>query len=99
MSIDGYCICDVMVQNEQVFKQGDAISQELLLNTLSIGAFEPSMFGSSYLSSQESDVIVHKKSGLMDTETIFEFIDSNGIRQLRKNLHSPVYIVGSNLSF
>jgi hypothetical protein len=85
--------------NEQVFNQCDAIDQNFVSSTLSIGAFEPSMCDSSYLSNKVGYVTVHKKNGLMDSETIFEFHERNGVRKFWKNLHNSVYIVGSNLSF
>ena len=99
MSIDDYCVCDVTVQNDQVFRESDAINPFTLGDSLFIGAFEPSIFGSSYTSSTIGEVTMHKKNGLMDSETIFEFIDSNGVRQLRKNMRSTVKIVGLDLSF
>jgi uncharacterized protein (DUF1501 family) len=99
ISIDGYCVCDVTVQNEQVFRESDTINSGILGNSLFTGAFEPSILGSSYTSSTVGDVTFYKKNGLMDSETIFEFIDRNGVRQLRKNMRSTVKVVGVDLSF
>jgi uncharacterized protein (DUF1501 family) len=99
MSIDGYCVCDVTVQNDPVFGSSDTMNPSLLEDSLFVGAFEPNILGSSYTSSVVGYVTIHKKNGLMDSETIFEFIDSNGVRQLRKNVRSTVKVVGLNLSF
>jgi uncharacterized protein (DUF1501 family) len=99
ISIDGYCVCDVTVQNDPVFGESDLINPLKLGQSLFIGAFEPSILGSSYISSTVEDITTHKKNGLMDSETIFEFIDGNGVRQLRKNMRSTVKIVGLDLSF
>ena len=42
------CICDVLVSDEQIFVNGDTLSQEDVLSALPIGAFDPSTSSSIY---------------------------------------------------
>jgi len=92
---DGACLCAISVTEEHVFQE--IPSKEDLQSELFIGAFESSL---NTPSSANGGVSVHNGSeGDMSMNTVFEFIDENGIRQLRKNMKSTVNIVGSSLSF
>jgi len=91
------CLCDVSVTDEPAFKGSAAPSRTQVLTTLPVGAFEPS--GAQSGSKAGVTWYNPNDSGTFTTETVFEVIDDNGVRQLRKNLKSTTKILQSNLSF
>lgn len=99
---DGSCICDVSISHDQVYMEDDIIAGNLtadnILERLTIGAFDPSMIGSSVSGSKE-EVSWFSDSEGFSSSTVFQFIDSNGISQLRKNVISKVTIRGTDVSF
>lgn len=104
VAVDGACLCDVFVKNEQVFSNGnifarDNPSREDVLTELQIGAFNPAASGSNLTVRTVGDVKMYTGNGSLTSESIFEVVDDYGVRQLRKNLKSTVQIVGLNLSF
>ena len=106
LAIDSACLCDVYVRNEQAFVDGDVLpgnrpSRENVLSGLKIGAFNPVSSGSNLFSSTVDGVTRYTvdAGGSLTSESVFEVIDNNGVRQLRKNVKSTVHIVGLNVLF
>ena len=104
LAVDGECICDVTVKNEQVFyDQGSgpwsSPTRSDVLTQLHVGAFDPSM-PNPFVSFNVGGVV--KKitaNGTLTSESVFEVVDDFGVRRLRKNVRSSVQIVGHNASF
>lgn len=95
---DGKCVCDVDVQDEQVFVDGNTITRDDVLNSLYIGAFDPELIGSGFTSSTSAGVTQYTQNGGLTSGSIFAVTDENGVRQLRKNVKSTVRVTG-NMSF
>ena len=100
LSIDAKCLCDVSVSNTQVFFDGNEPTTSAVLNSLYIGAFNPSLFGTMYTSRTVNGVKIYTKNGLsLTSDSIFEVTDGNGIKQFRKNMKSTVQIKNTAASF
>ena len=104
LALDGACLCNAYVRNEQVFFDDyglaqDRPSRENVLTKLSIGAFDPTALDSDLISSTVDGVIRYTVDGSLTSDSIFEVIDNYGVRQLRKNAKSTVYIVDLDISF
>ncbi|KAL7561156.1 hypothetical protein ACA910_011978 [Epithemia clementina (nom. ined.)] len=98
---DGYCLCDVAVENEQVYFS--VPTREEVLLTLTVGSFHPdNLDGAFSLIEARGDVKVHADEaqfGNYSTETIFEVMDDFGLVQFRKNVRSTVEIIGTTITF
>jgi hypothetical protein len=95
---EGMCMCEVEVSDEKVFSE--VPSRDEILALLYVGAFESSVNSESTLI-DVADVIVHNRDavGVLTMNSIFEFFDQNGRRQLRKNVRSTVNVKGTTLTF
>lgn len=98
-TVDDMCMCDVTVTDEQVYFDGDTITEEQVLSTLRIGAFHPDMDASFVSSGSNGNVSWFAKNGSLTADSIFEITDKNSILHHRKNTKSTVGIVGSNVTF
>jgi uncharacterized protein (DUF1501 family) len=100
LSIDSICTCNVEVIDQQVYYDGNVSpTKDDILATLSIGAFDPTVLSGTWITKSINGMNVYTTSGLLDSNSIFEFTDANGIRQLRKNSKSVVQISGTSISF
>ncbi|KAL7561162.1 hypothetical protein ACA910_011983 [Epithemia clementina (nom. ined.)] len=97
---DGYCMCNVIVTNEQVFDAPPSTKDEVL-SLLSIGAFSPDLWDVTYTTAKSGEVTVYNPGteASYSTETVFEVKDSFGVTQLRKNVHSVVRIGATSITF
>jgi hypothetical protein len=96
---DEMCLCSVTVSETQVLLDGDRPTREEVLNSLQVGAFDPSMRSDTYTSTTIGEVTLYSTNGQLKKDSVFEVIDDTGVRQLRKNVKLTVSIVGANLSF
>jgi ABC-type uncharacterized transport system ATPase subunit len=89
------------VSEEQVFSESDSPSAGEILASLSIGSFDPSITGLQYTLANINGVIWHMQDGKIDSTTIFEVVDSAGVKRFRKNMKSTVRVLGlpKDLSF
>ena len=96
---DGSCICQVDVFDDQVFH--DVPTQDEINSALYVGAFGSGTTPPVNTPISDDTVLVHNLNAdaTMTMETVFEFIDENGRRQLRKNVRSTVRIRGVAASF
>ena len=98
---DGYCMCNVIVDNQQVFFSEP--TKDEILSELVVGSFHPNILDGNYSITQlPNSVKVHSTQGQLESyspETIFELTDEFGVEHLRKNVRSVVRIVGTNISF
>jgi cullin-associated NEDD8-dissociated protein 1 len=93
---DGLCQVGVVVENIQLFvNDADVMSIDNVLAKASIGAFEPMGITGEEISGIE-DSIMKYPSGPLTKDTVFEFIDSFGRTQWRKNAVSMVNIGSAN---
>ena len=98
-TIDGMCMCKVSVSETQVFVDGDNPSRDQVLNSLRVGAFDPSARSTSYIATNMGEVTWYSATGGLTSDSVFAVIDDTGMKQLRKNVKLTVSIVGANLSF
>jgi uncharacterized protein (DUF1501 family) len=94
-SIDDACVCDVTVEEQQVFFDGDELSVEDILRELRIGAF----VHDSWMTGTYKGITVYDVDEVLNINTIFEVHDTNGVRHLRKNVRSIVQIKGTTNKF
>jgi uncharacterized protein (DUF1501 family) len=89
------------VSEEQVFSESDSPSAGEILASLSIGSFDPSITGLQYTLANINGVIWHMQDGKIGSSTIFEVVDSAGVKRFRKNMKSTVRVLGlpKDLSF
>jgi hypothetical protein len=81
---DGSCLCQTNVVNEQVFYYGQATPSDIL-SSLSIGAMDPSVYGSEYSPESGSGFVAHVQTpGVYDGTTIFEVVDPVGRKRFLK---------------
>jgi uncharacterized protein (DUF1501 family) len=99
LSIDEVCVCDVTVEEKQVYFDRDRPSADDILRELRIGAFDTSLTQSSWVTESYNDVKVYMMNGQLTANSIFEVLDTNGVRHLRKNLKSLVRFQGAETSF
>jgi uncharacterized protein (DUF1501 family)/uncharacterized protein (DUF1800 family) len=91
---DGSCLCQTNVVNEQVFYYGQATPSDIL-SSLSIGAMDPSVYGSEYSPESGSGFVAHVQTpGVYDGTTIFEVVDPVGRKRFLKNVRSTVKLQG-----
>jgi uncharacterized protein (DUF1501 family) len=98
-SIDGMCVCDVEVFEEQVYFNGRMPTTEEVLSTLSFGAFNPSIITSNWTLKIIDDVKVYSFDDTLASNSIFEVTDKNGQRHFRKNMKSTVKVIGTSSFF
>ena len=100
LSEDGYCICDVFVTEEQVFVSAPD-SKEVVLASLSTGAFSPYIWENPYSTSEKNGVRAHNPDGRSEysSETVFEVEDEFGITRFLKNVRSVVTIGSTENTF
>lgn len=96
---DNMCMCDVTVSDEQLYVDGDMVTEEQVLTTLHIGAFNPDMDTNFALSGSNGKVTWYNKNEDLTAESIFKVTDQNGVIHFRKNQKSIVNIDGSDVSF
>jgi uncharacterized protein (DUF1501 family) len=99
VTIDEVCVCNMTVEEEQVFYDGDSPTVNDVLKRLTIGSFEPSLLASNWVSQTINGVTIYSIDGQLTSSSIFEVTDSNGVRHLRKNLKSNVRIIGKDAYF
>jgi len=95
VTLDNMCLCDVDVSETQVFVA--VPNRDDVLRMLHIGAFEPSGAATGSL----NGVTWYNSNGSteLSKDTIFAFVDDNGVRRLRKNMKSTANIAGTNMEF
>ena len=98
MSMDGYCMCDVTVTEEQAFTSMPS-SREEVLSLLTVGAYSPDILGGSYRTVTVGSVIMHAVDGTITEDTIFEVEDEFGVVQLRKNVLSVARLGVTDIAF
>jgi uncharacterized protein (DUF1501 family) len=100
VSIDDICICNVKVNESQVYFDWNEIKidQDVLMS-LRIGAFDPMSVRSDWEIKSINGIKIFSIGGKLTPSTIFEVTDNNGVRQLRKNIKSMVQVVGTSASF
>jgi uncharacterized protein (DUF1501 family) len=98
-ALDGSCICEVAVLDEQIYIDPASVTKDQVLRSLPIGAFDPTLENELSLTGSNSDVIWYTKNGDLTKESIFEVTDGNGVLHYRKNMKSTVSITGSTYSF
>jgi Protein of unknown function (DUF1800) len=99
MSIDEVCVCDVNVEERQVYYDGDMPSVDNILQELTIGAFGASLTEPSWVTETYDGIKVYKINGQLTKDSIFEVLDTYGVRHLRKNVKSLVQIKGTENRF
>ena len=98
-TVDGMCMCDVSVSEEQVFSDGATPSSEEVLSSLHVGAIHPISRTSNYISNSVGEVTWYTTTETLSADSVFAVTDGAGVRQLRKNVKSTVTVVGADLSF
>lgn len=99
-TIDGMCMCDVSVSDEQVFFDGGLPSSSTqILSLLHIGSFEPSRSGDGYIPNEVGNVTWYTTTGSLTSDSVVQVTDEVGVTRYRKNMKSTVSIVGTTLSF
>lgn len=98
-TIDEMCMCTVAVSETQVFFDGDNPSRAEVLNSLRVGAFDPNLRSTEFVSSALGDVTWYSTSGTLTPDSVFAVTDDNGVANLRKNVRLTVSIIGADLSF
>jgi uncharacterized protein (DUF1501 family) len=98
-STDNICVCDVEVMEEQIYFNGQTPTPEEVLSTLFVGAFDPSILASNWITQTENGVTVYSFNGTLTSSSVFEVTDANGLRQFRKNVKSTVQVIGTSSSF
>lgn len=103
------CICDTSVTTSLVFESAsDAISPENLYNSLHVGVFRPEMYGHDEIHSLGScnidgiEVLSFSSEDSCSSfsiNTIFGFVDHQGVQRYLKNIISTVNILGLGESF
>lgn len=96
-SSDGYCLCDVEVQETGVFMEEaifDSISVEDVLARVPIGAPPPT----GEFVTANNVKLFHDETGVFTKNTVIEISDNYGRTHFRKNLQSIVRL-GDELSF
>ena len=71
MSIDEVCVCDVNVEERQVYYDGDMPSVDDILRELSIGAFGASLTEPSWVTETYDGIKVYKINGQLTKDSIF----------------------------
>jgi uncharacterized protein (DUF1501 family) len=99
VTIDEVCVCNMTVEEVQVFFDGDSPTIDDVLKKLTIGSYEPSLLASNWVSQTTNGVTIYSINGQLTSSSIFEVTDSNGVRQLRKNMKSNVKIIGKDTYF
>ena len=100
IAVDGYCMCNVVVTNEQAYFA--APTREEVLSSLTIGSFHPDVLDGPFTMTTEGSVNVHADEpthGRYSNQTVFEVVDDFGVIQLRRNVRSVVRIGGTNITF
>ncbi|KAL7542381.1 hypothetical protein ACHAXR_012259 [Thalassiosira sp. AJA248-18] len=103
--IEDSCLCSTTVDETTVFSSTP--TREKVLSELSVGAFDPTMFGDTgYTTLSESsdfnEVSVYSKNSMADfsTETVFRVMDSHSKNYLYlKNIRSVVRVCNGAFSF
>jgi len=93
---EGSCLCETSVQERQVFYSMPNSIKDVL-STLIIGSLDPSTYDEGTYSATvdvETNITAHMKNDRLDKNTIFEFVDSNGITRFMKNSIENVQITG-----
>ena len=107
-SVEDGCVCDTHVVETPIFStKNDIVSKENILKSLLIGAFDPAMFDEGYYSSLGDcgvvgiEIYTKNNSGCndIDSDTIFDITDGNGVQRFLKNMVSTVTISGISSSF
>lgn len=99
VTADDMCLCDVTVSDQIVFSEADSLSRDDILDSLHIGAFNPSLSDSEYSSTSINQFTLFTKAGTLSPDSVFEVTDGNGVTHRRKNMKSTVTLTGLNLSF
>jgi uncharacterized protein (DUF1501 family) len=100
ISIDDICVCDVKVNEAQVYLDWSEIKdEEDVLTSLRIGAYDPMSLRSDWVIKSFNRINVFTIDGKLTSSSIFEVTDDNGVRQLRKNVRSRVQVLGTSASF
>ena len=91
---EGSCLCNTRVIENAVFDSNPSSKSEVM-EKLSIGAVDPSIFDTGTYSSivdPDTDITIHLKDNQFTSDTIFEFEDIKGRTFFMKNSMSSVHL-------